>query len=107
MKMLMKTIVHMPGFEKPALALLGEDGLADLIGHLAQHELEGPMIPGTGGFRKIRWARKNEGKRGGFRVIYFVAPAAIYPTLIYGKNTIENLSQAQKNQLREVAKTFL
>lgn len=30
-----------------------------------------PVIPGRGGFRKARWARRGQGKRGGFRVIYF------------------------------------
>jgi hypothetical protein len=31
------------------------------------------VIPGTGGFRKLRWTdpRRRKGKRGGLRVIYF------------------------------------
>ena len=32
---------------------------------------QGPVIPGTGGLRKIRWAGKGHGKRGGYRVIYY------------------------------------
>jgi len=27
--------------------------------------------PGSGGLRKVRWAAKGHGKRGGARVIYF------------------------------------
>jgi mRNA-degrading endonuclease RelE of RelBE toxin-antitoxin system len=32
----------------------------------------GPVIPGSGGVRKIRWAAQGRGKRGGYRVIYHV-----------------------------------
>jgi hypothetical protein len=28
----------------------------------------GPLIPGSGGLRKVRWARAGGGKRGGLRV---------------------------------------
>jgi hypothetical protein len=28
------------------------------------------VIPGTGGARKLRWAAKGKGKRGGARIIY-------------------------------------
>jgi hypothetical protein len=32
----------------------------------------GPVIPGSGGVRKLRWAAPGRGKRGGYRVIYYV-----------------------------------
>ncbi|HZW80292.1 MAG TPA: hypothetical protein VFF50_07470, partial [Candidatus Deferrimicrobiaceae bacterium] len=32
----------------------------------------GPVIPGSGGVRKLRWAAQGRGKRGGYRVIYYV-----------------------------------
>jgi hypothetical protein len=37
----------------------------------------GDLMPGTGGFRKLRWrdARRGKGKRGGLRVIYYVLAA--------------------------------
>jgi hypothetical protein len=37
----------------------------------------GDLIPGTGGFRKVRWedARRGKGKRGGLRIIYYYLPA--------------------------------
>jgi hypothetical protein len=31
----------------------------------------GDIIPGSGGCRKLRWAAKGHGKRGGARVIYY------------------------------------
>jgi len=35
---------------------------------------QGPVIKGGGGLRKIRWAKKGAGKRGGVRVIYYWYP---------------------------------
>jgi hypothetical protein len=31
----------------------------------------GPVVPGSGGVRKLRWAVAGRGKRGGIRVIYY------------------------------------
>ena len=38
-----------------------------------------PIIRGTGGMRKLRWAGSGRGKRGGIRTIYFdhASPEAI------------------------------
>jgi len=102
----MKTVVHMEGFERKALALLGQQGLEEFIAYVALNHAQGNVIAGTGGFRKLRWARPNAGKSSGFRVIYFVAQTAIYPVLIYAKNDAANITTAQKNQLKAIAKLF-
>lgn len=39
-------------------------------------EQEGEVIPGSGGIRKLRWAVKGRGKRGGLRVIYYLHAAS-------------------------------
>ena len=36
---------------------------------------QGPVIAGSGGLRKIRWATPGSGKRGGLRAIYYWAPS--------------------------------
>ena len=38
------------------------------------------VIPGSGGFRKARWARRGKQKSSGYRVIYFflAEPGRIY-----------------------------
>mgnify|MGYP003387389611 CR=1 FL=1 len=102
----MKTVVHVEGFERKALALLGSRGLEDFITYIALNYAQGDIIAGTGGFKKLRWARPNAGKSGGFRVIYFVARTAIYPVLIYAKNDAANITPAQRNQLKAIAKLF-
>jgi hypothetical protein len=64
-----------------------------------------PLIPGTGGFRKARWARRGKGKRGGLRVVYFflAEPGRIYLAAIYAKSRQETLSAADQNVLAKLA----
>ena len=53
-----------------------------------------PVIPGTGGVRKLRWAIPGRGKRGGIRTIYFyqVGPGAIYMLTAYAKADQDDLT---------------
>lgn len=60
-----------------------------------------PVIPGTGGFRKARWARRGKGKSGGYRTIYYflAEPGRVYMAAIYAKSRKETLSAADRNVL--------
>ena len=52
----------------------------------------GDIIPGGGGCRKVRWAASGRGKRGGTRVIHFIAPERTTWSLIaYKKAPFDNL----------------
>ena len=64
-----------------------------------------PVMPGTGGFRKARWGRSGVGKRGGVRAIYYflVRPDLIFLADVYPKNEKENLSHAERNELKKIA----
>jgi len=64
-----------------------------------------PVIPGSGGFRKARWAGRGKGKSGGFRVVYFFlgVPGRIYMAAIYAKSRKETLSAADQHVLARVA----
>ena len=61
----------------------------------------GDVMPGLGGVRKLRFAPKDRGKSGGFRVIYYVLTERqpILALLIYGKNEQGDLSSAERNVL--------
>ncbi len=61
----------------------------------------GPLIPGAGGLRKLRWAMPGRGKRGGARVIYYWRTAAdvVYLVFAYAKNDQEDLTPEQARQL--------
>ena len=39
---------------------------------LAENPYAGDVVPGSGGVRKVRWGRKDQGKRGGIRIVYFI-----------------------------------
>ena len=58
---------------------------------------------GTGGARKARWARTGSGKSGGFRVIYtwFADVLVIVMLDGYPKNEKENLSDAEKREIKK------
>jgi mRNA-degrading endonuclease RelE of RelBE toxin-antitoxin system len=91
------THVHQAGAE-----LAGCDSYAALQAQLAKRPEAGDLIRGSGGMRKIRWAAKGHGKRGGVRVIYYwwVDKVRISMLFIYPKNEMDDLSAEQLKQLR-------
>jgi mRNA-degrading endonuclease RelE of RelBE toxin-antitoxin system len=62
---------------------------------------QGPVIPGSGGLRKVRWGTKGRGKRGGLRLIYFWDPetATYYMLFLYRKSEQGDLTKAQTRVL--------
>ena len=63
-----------------------------------------PVVAGTGGVRKARWARPGMGKRGGVRVVYYFQKQAevVYMLDIYAKNEKSDLTPADKRELRAI-----
>ena len=72
--------------------------------HVAHNPEIHPVVAGTGGVRKARWGRQGKGKRGGVRVVYFYRSAAdvLYFLDIYAKAVKEDLTPADKRQLKEL-----
>lgn len=62
----------------------------------------GKVIPGSGGLRKLRWAAKGHGKRGGVRVIYFwwLSDDKILLLDVYAKGKQEDLAADEIGKLR-------
>jgi hypothetical protein len=65
----------------------------------------GDLMPGTGGFRKLRWAdmRRGKGKRGGLRIIYYwlQEDAQFWMFAIYDKDEMTDLTKMQERQLKQ------
>ena len=61
-------------------------------------------MEGTGGVRKVRWAREGKGKSGGVRIIYFYYNEGIplYLLTLYGKSEKDNLSAGEQNDLAKL-----
>ena len=68
----------------------------------------GDVIRGTGGFRKVRVARKGMGKSGGARVVYIWRNERfpVFLITVFPKNQKENLSMAERNALRTRANSI-
>lgn len=63
-------LVELPEYIRDADRLLDEQSQEELKSFLARNPKTGPIMQGTGGIRKLRWARTGAGKSGGIRVIY-------------------------------------
>ena len=91
------------------LELLSDDEYRELQAWLGEHPDAGTIIPDSAGIRKIRWALKGQGKRGGLRVVYYwVADRnLVYMIYLYRKSRQDNLSPEQIKLLRKtVEKEF-
>jgi hypothetical protein len=101
-------VVSLSGYESQVSVLLDEDERMAMEFYIASAPEDHPVIPGSGGFRKARWARRGQGKSGGYRVIYYfvVQPGRVYMAAIYAKSRMTNLSAADRNFLVRLAAQF-
>ena len=100
----MITIAETGEFIRQAKGLLKDVEREALIAFLAKHPTAGVLIEDTGGIRKLRWAREGRGKSGGVRVIYYFhnEKMPLYMLTVYGKGDKDNLTPAEKHQLRQL-----
>lgn len=98
-------VLQLPKFKAEAAEVIGADGIEALAVYLINHPDAGDVIPGSGGVRKLRWAAKGKGKRGGARIIYLyvVIAARIYLIRCYAKNVKTDLTADEKKDLRQIA----
>lgn len=98
----MQALVPIGTFETKARRLLGAKGFDTMLDFLARAPKSGRIIKGTGGLRKVRIARPGQGKSGGARVIYYYHSEnkPILLLLVYAKADQENLTDAQRAQLK-------
>ncbi|MDR3364719.1 MAG: type II toxin-antitoxin system RelE/ParE family toxin [Clostridiales Family XIII bacterium] len=83
----------------------GDAELRELQNLLIKNPECGALMRGTGGFRKMRYARGNKGKSGSVRVIYLDLHAYNFVVLMlaYPKSEKETLSQAERNALKAIS----
>ena len=104
-KSTVQTVVETPTYLAVATKLFGEEERAEIVALIAADPECGDVIRGTGGFRKVRVARKGMGKSGGARVVYIWRNQRfpVFLIAVFAKNQKENLSMAERNALRKRA----
>lgn len=102
-------IIETTAFTRQIRAELDEESYRRLQLELVRDPEAGAIIRGTGGIRKIRWARKGRGKSGGTRVIYYWhrPEDTLLMLLAYGKSVQEELTPGQRKALRKVVEEEL
>ncbi len=98
--------VETPIFTKIMTGLLGDEDYRGLQIALMLRPEQGPIIQGSGGLRKVRWAKPGAGKRGGLRVIYYWTPkeGAFFMLDAYSKGDQADLTPAQTRRLGQIVR---
>ncbi len=90
---------------------LTDESYRELQRTLMEHPELGDVMPGTGGFRKVRWedSRRGKGKRGGLRVIYYylTADRQIWFFTLYDKDEAADLTAEEKKVLKKAIQAEL
>jgi len=98
------TVVETPFFLRKAASLLDEEERLELVAFLGMNPEAGEVVPEAGGVRKVRWAARGKGKRGGSRVIYYFHSETLplFLLTIYSKTQKANLTKAERNEFRKL-----
>jgi hypothetical protein len=101
----MATFIESSVFTRVCPAYLDDDEYAELQQFLLLKPEAGQIVPGSGGVRKLRWARPGMGKRGGLRVIYYVQyePMEFWMLTMYSKASEANIPA---HLLRKLVEAF-
>lgn len=104
----MHTVVETPMYLRAAEAIFNETDRERIVCAIAAAPESGDLMPGTGGYRKLRFARPGMGKRGGARVVYLHGgeDMPIFLITVYVKSEKGNLSKAEQKALAKMAKSF-
>ena len=100
-----REFIHGKKFDAQWQALgLSDDDLKDLQKILLANPKIGAVIQGTGRLRKMRFGIENRGKSHSVRVCYvdFEIHEKIFLIMVFAKNEMENLSNAEKNAIKNL-----
>ena len=97
------TVIETPVFTKKAADLLSEVKREEFAVFISQSPTSGSVVKGSGGVRKIRWARSGSGKSGGVRVIYYnmVDDEEVWLLTLYAKNERSTIPAHELRLIKE------
>lgn len=95
--------IEAPAFTRYMSDYFDDDAYRAFQTRLAENPRIGDIMPGTGGFRKVRWTdpRRGKGRRGGLRIIYFYfeSEQQIWLMTLYDKGEASDLNAKEKSIL--------
>jgi len=104
-----RTFVELPLFRSKWKSLgLDDNDLRRLQEEMLLDPKTGAVMKETGGVRKMRFAFEHRGKSGSIRIIYidFEVYEKIYLLTAYPKNEKDNLTKAERSELKELVKVL-
>jgi hypothetical protein len=104
---MIREFVRLPEFEKQCKHMeFSENDIQEIENAILKNPAIGEVMKGTGGLRKFRIALENRGKSSGARVIYvdFASYEKTYLITSFSKNELDNLSPAERNELKILVK---
>lgn len=83
---------------------MSEDEVLAIASVIAADPMDGDLIAGTGGARKMRHVGRGHGKSGGFRTIHYFGgkDVPVFLLAVYGKGDKANLSAKERNELAAI-----
>jgi hypothetical protein len=101
-------VITTPTYERRIAKLLPPEERTEMENAVAIDPERYPVVSGTMGVRKARWSRPGMGKSGGIRLIYYfwVEPNAVVLITAYAKNEKENLTDADKKEIRKIVEAL-
>jgi hypothetical protein len=99
----MLTVVETLSFTRLWPDYWDEDERGAFVAWLAVNPESGDVVRGSGGCRKVRWARAGAGKSGGVRVIYFnrLSNGEIWLLTMYAKSARDSIAASVLSKLKE------
>ena len=98
----MLTVVESPIFQRLWPQYWDEDERAEFASFISANPDAGSVIRGSGGVRKVRWAREGTGKSSGVRIVYLVRNEAgeVYLLTLYAKSKSASISLSTLKEIR-------
>ncbi len=102
------TVVETRAFTGRAKGRMSAAEVDRAIEVIARDPLCGDLIQGTGGIRKVRFAVKGRGKRGGVRIVYYNYNESmpVFLLNVFDKNEKADLTRAERNAFGKVARAL-
>lgn len=104
---ILQTVVELPEFLRRAKAIMSDGERIALVDYIAANPEAGISL--GGGLRKIRIAREDGGKSGGYRTIYVFGGThiPIFLLTVFAKNEKGNLTRSEQAAAVAASKMLL